>query len=121
MNPKHKFGLITALALGVCLVAASAWASSLGFHLVNSSGGTIRAGCTGASSSRDIANGQVAGFTCTGTLALQLAEANARAYTIADDDCASDEYHTITATAGTAAGTLSFAEGCETGASTTTQ
>ena len=120
MSKQNRFGTITALALALCLLAAPAWAS-LGFHLVNSSGGTIRAGCTGTSSSRDIANGQVAGFTCTGTLALQLTEANARAYTIADDDCASDEYHTITATAGTAAGTLSFAEGCETGASTATQ
>ena len=107
--------VITIAALGLCLAAIQAWAE---FQLINSSGGTIKAGCTGTTSSRDISNGSTAGFICTGTLHLQLTEANATSYTVTDT-CPSDDYyyHTTTASAGTSAGALSLAHHCETGAS----
>ena len=109
MSKLHKFGIIAALALGLCLVAQQAWAGVFG--LTNSSGGTIEAKCSSASSYTEVSNGSTTNFTCSGSLAVRVSGSSSLPYLVAFN-CGVDQGQNVTVTAGSSANALSFSVAC---------
>lgn len=114
MKQQNSYGTIAALTLGLCLVAAYALASDASsdavYDLINSSGGTIQAKCTGDSSYSDVANGTTQSFTCSGNLAVRVAGATQSLYNISRQ-CYGGPTE-VTVTAGANAGELNFSLTC---------
>ena len=108
MSKRSGFFTITALTLGLCLVATPALAAD--YDLVNSSGGAIEAKCTGDSSYSDVANGTTQSFTCSGNLAVRVAGSSESPYNISRQ-CYGGPIE-VTVTAGANAGELSFSLMC---------
>ncbi len=114
MKKQIKRGTIAALTLGLCLVATHAFASDASsdaeYDLINSSGGTIQAKCTGDSSYTDVANGTTSSFTCSGNLAVRVAGSTQSVYSISRQ-CYGGPTE-VTVTAGSSADELSFSLMC---------
>lgn len=109
MGKQHKFGIITALALGLGLIATPAWADD--FKLTNSSGNTISYGCAPGATSNTVNNGSSATFGCSsGSFNVK---GQTDSTTTVNDACTSSERHHTTASAGSTTGTLSLAHACE--------
>ena len=102
---QHRYGMIAALTLGLCLVATHAFAVE--FSLINSSGGTIQARCAGSNNApTDVANGTTQSFECSGNLQVRVAGSTQATYSI-PQQCGGGPTE-ITVTAGNNAGELSF-------------
>ena len=115
MEKQSRFVTIATLALGLCLVAAPAWAAS--FNVTNSAGDTIKVNCTtgGPSPSGDsveLSNGSSTGdFECSGSIETVLKQKKATSYSFSHS-CTSSQTHKTTVSAGSSSGTLSLAHSC---------
>ena len=105
----QRFITIAALTLALCLIAGPAWAVIYG--LTNSSGGAVEARCSENSSYSNISNGTTTNFTCTGSLAVRVAGSTSLPYLV-PFQCNAGQGQTVTATAGSSTGTLSFSVSC---------
>lgn len=112
---KQKSGTIAALTLGLCLIAAPAWAAS--FNVTNSAGDTIKVNCTtgGPSPTGDsveLSNGTSTGdFDCSGQIETVLKKEKATSYSFSHS-CTSGQTQNTTVSAGSSDGTLSLAHTC---------
>ena len=115
MQQQNRVITTAALALGLCVFAAPAWASS--FQVTNSSGDTIKVNCTTGGpgtggDSVELSNGtSTSVFTCSGQIETVLKMKNATAYSFSHS-CNSDRTHKTTVSAGSSTGTLSLAHTC---------
>ena len=112
---QSRFVTIAALALGLFLVAAPAWAAS--FQVTNSSGDTIKVNCTTGSAdlnndSVELSNGSSSVvFACSGQIETSLKMAGATGY-VFSHSCTSTQTQKTTASAGSSTGTLSLSHSC---------
>ena len=115
MKQHSRIVTAAALALGLCLFAAPAWASS--FQVTNSSGDTIKVNCTTGGpgtggDSVELSNGtSTSVFTCSGQIETVLKQDGATPYSFSHN-CNSNQTHKTTASAGSSTGTLSLAHTC---------
>lgn len=111
MSKQYKFGIITALALGLCLAAGSAHAIMEAFRVGNSTGESLNVGCS-STSYDELANGSSSDKVCNDTIYVELTSGSSTtAYTVTYE-CASNEVQGVSAALGTNDGELDLTKGC---------
>ena len=111
MSKQYKFGIITALALGLCLAASSAHAIMEAFRVGNSTGESLNVGCS-STSYDELANGSSSDKVCNDTIYVELTSGSSTtAYTVTYE-CASNEVQGVSAALGTNDGELDLTKGC---------
>ena len=110
MNTKHRFGIITALALALCLAAGHAHAIMQAFRVGNDTGESINVGCN-SSSYNELANGSSVSVIRNETAYVELTVNSVTGYTISYD-CGSNEVQGVLAKLAATAGRLDLTKGC---------